>query len=763
MNKALHQTVSSEVIPGVGFFRPALQSADSMELDPRELLGKLWRRKGFIIATMTVLMTLVGIILYLLTPLYTAQPLIMVGSGLPGLVEVVELESGRAGVSADDQTIESEIEVIRSRKIANQVVDQLDLQANPEFNTSLRPTGLLAALSNRVNNLLGPWMPGFLKKVPEENLPKEDLLARKRESVIDLFLSRLTVSQKGDSRVVAVNFTSENPKTAALIANTIAEIYILDQRQTKFEATQRTNAWLDNRIVSLQKQVEASDKAVARYRRESGLLEGQGTTLVKQQLAELNRQLLLANVARTEVEARLRQAEQLVKSPGGMKLGGQVMNSEVIQRLRTEQVEAQRKAADLARLYHDDHPVVLELLGTIHDLKDVIKREVKTVLQTLENDLQVARAREALLQKNFDGMKEQVAEGENKEVGLRALEREADASRMLLTSFLSRFKESSSRDDIDSQQADARIISSAAVPNEPSFPRKMQFLTWSFVISLFSGLLLALLVEMLDHGFRSSDQIEQVTGMPGLGLIPSLGSTMKKGNSAPTHYILEHRSSAFAEAINSLYASIRFSHIDEPPKIIQITSAEAKEGKTTIAICLARMRALSGQKVILVDADIRRPCIHVSLGISSQPGLVDLIAGEISLEAAVQIDELSGVEVIPAGTLAMNPPDILASERMDALLRTLREVYDLVILDTPPVMAVADARILCSKMDRTVFVVRWARTRREAVTFGLKQIETAGGHVAGVLLSMVDVKKHALYDYSDSGHYAGLLKRYYTG
>ncbi len=203
--------------------------------------------------------------------------------------------------------------------------------------------------------------------------------------------------------------------------------------------------------------------------------------------------------------------------------------------------------------------------------------------------------------------------------------------------------------------------------------------------------------------------------------------------------------------------------MDEPFKTILITSALPNEGKTTLAVSLARMQAIAGHKVVMIDADYRRPNIAKLIGIDSKPGLVELLAGTATLEEAISKDEVSGAHVIPTGAPAPNPPDLLASDHMRKLLGALSQTYDLVIIDSPPVMAVSDARVLSTEVDATIFAVRWADTRREVAALALKQLTQAGARVAGVVLTMVDPKKHAKYGYGDSGYYYGRIKKYYTG
>ncbi len=738
----------------------AAQYSPSMEdVDLREVLRKIWRRKGIIFATVVVLTTLTGIALFQMTKLYTAETLVMIetrGSNIVGIEAVL------TGMSADAEAIESEIEVIRSRGLAEKTIKKLKLDQNPEFNETLRPKRFLADLLDLNQFVPKEWLDVLLGRTDEIVLSPEEIEAKKRVRIIDNFLTRLNIAPKGRSRVIGIGFTSENPETASKVANTLADLYIVEQLEVKFEATRRANEWLNSRISGLREKVDASGRAVEEFRRKSGLIESSGVTLAGQQLSELNTQMVLTRTKRAEAEARLRQVIGLVSSPGGVDSAAEVLQSGLIQRLREQEAEVQRKVAELAVEYGERHPKMINARAEVRDIEKKIQSEVNKIVKGLENEVGIAKAREASMVKSLEELKQEVGQSNRATVKLQALERESTADRTLLETFLSRFKETSAQEDVNIQQADARIISFADVPDKHSFPKRTLILALTFVGSFSIGLLLVFIVERLDNGFRSGEQIEKLTGVSVLGLVPVLSGLSKIGK-APESYILERPASAFGESIRTLHTSVLLSHLDEPPKSILITSSLPKEGKTTIASCLARMQAMAGRRTVIIDTDFRRPSVHRAFGIAEQPGLVELLAGEVQLEDVVQTDEASGAHVISSGTSAPNPSNILASDHMKRLLDSLAQTYDLIILDSPPVMAVSDARILSNMADVTVFVVRWAETRREVVNAGLKQIISSSGRLAGVVLSMVDVRKHARYGYSDSGVYYGSVKKYYTG
>lgn len=722
--------------------------------DLREFFRRLWRGKGLIIGTVIAITVPTAVILFHATPSYTAQTIILVeslGDTFVKLTTGTDTESPR---EVDLPAVQRQIEIIQSRGLAEKVVDQLRLDLNPEFNHTLRPKSLIKRFFDPKNY---QWLPGFLSSAQQSPLSEKDRRTKELVRVVDALLKNLNVSQRGKSPAIAVDVTSDNPKTSALVANTLAELYILDQVTSKSETIQHANAWLSKRIASLQEKVEVSETAVEEFRRKSGLLQGSGETLVSQEISELNSQLMQASANRVTAEARLTLVKKLVNSPGGLDTVAEVLQSSIIRDLREHETEIQRKASELSQEFGEQHPTMLQHQAQKRDLQAKINIETSKIIQGLQNEMDIAGAREGALEARLSQLKQQVAESNKYDVDLRALQREADANRTLFETFLTRFKETGSHVDIDSVQASARIISRAHPPDNPSSPHYNLALALAFVGSTFTGLSLALVIELLHSGFRSSEQIEQATGVAVLGLVPQLNNS--KAIEAPESYIIKEPGSMLAQSIRSLYTAIHLSKL-EPPKTILITSAEPKEGKTTIAVCLAKMQALAGRKVVVVDTDFHRPSIHRIFGLPKHPGLAELLARTVSPKQVLQKDEISGIAVIPSGLSVQNPPEFWASDLFDQVLEVLAQHFDLVILDSPPLMAVSDARILSTKVDATIFVIRWAHTKKEVVGSALKKIAKGGGHLAGVALSMVNPKKHAQYGFADSGYYSNKIETY---
>ncbi len=706
---------------------PSSSSMTAKDVGLADIIAIIRRRKTLVMTVILGITLLTGVILFLVTPRYTAETLLMIESRS---INIANLRNVVSGLSINAETIEGEIEVLRSRALAEKVIDSLNLYNDHEFGDG--PASTNGEIDERL-----------------------------RSNVINAFQKKLDVSQKGRSRVISVAFTSEDPLKAAKIANKIADVYLIEQMEAKYDATRRVEEWLSQRVASLRQKVEESEAAVERFRQKTGLLQGKETSLTSQQLTELNAQLILAKAARAEAEARYKQTRRLHNAEGGIESSGEVLGSMLIQNLRKQEADIQRKLAELRTEYGERHPKMINLRAEARSLKNKIKSEIAKIAKGLENEVAIARARELSLKKSIDALNKQIAASSDDMIQLHALEREAEANRTLLKTLLSRMKEASNQDDKNIQLADARIVSKAKMPGRPSFPKKLPIIALAIIGSAIIGLLLAFLFEYLDQGFRSGDEIEQFTGMTSLGFVPLINKAKMKIIS-PKSYLMEHPKSAFGESINTLRWSINLPYPDRPPQIILFTSTQPKEGKTTVAMGLAIMSSRAGKRVVLIDADCRMPRVDKELGLQTTPGLTEVLSAELTFQEVIQRDADTNIDIIAAGKIVPDPGDILASKQMDDLLEYLRERYDVIIIDSPPVMVASDAMILSKKVDTSVFIVRWSDTKREAVRNALKKLKASGATFAGVLLTLVDVEKHSLYNYGDSGYYSGRLKNYYA-
>lgn len=733
------------------------QQEEADIIDLRALALVLLRRKWIIINTVLFCSVIAVLILFQLTPRFTASSMLAMETRQN---QVVDVQAVMSGLGTDVAAIKTEIDVLQSRRLVGKAVDQLALTRDPEFNSALNTRKSLLSYLNPVN-----WIPDGLKRSifgEEPDLAPDVKAARERALVIDAVVSRLTISNPPRSYTITVGFESASPDKAARIANGIADLYLTDQLEAKFEATQRANEWLNERIFDLRENVRASEVSAQQFREENRLIQTATAGLVSdQQLAQVNERLIDARTDLARTEARFGQISDISQSDVTDYAGlSEVLDSPLIQRLREQQSEVLRNRAELATRYGPKHPRMINVEAELSDIDNNIKIEIRKVVNGIQNEVDVARARVVALEQNLEQLTVENVALNRAQVQLRELEREAEANRVLLETFLARFKETTNQQDI--QQADARIISRADVPIYPSFPNKRLILVLVVFASAGLGVGLAFLLEMLDNGYRTLEQIKQELGLRGVGIIPMLMSNKLQGTSVED-YLLEKPSSSFAEAHRNVHASLLYSGPRQnTPQVVMATSSVPSEGKSTFSLCYARLMAKSGMKVLLIEADLRRPVVRARLKLDeSQADLVSVLDGNEMGGQQLYKDEQSSLHIL-SGKGHPDPQKLFSSEKFAGLMAWTRENYDLVVLDTPPVLAVSDAVVLSHHVDAVLYVVQWETTPKKSVETGVNQLREAGAPLAGVVVTQVNIKRHQTYGYGDQGYYYGTKSGYYA-
>lgn len=723
-------------------------------LDLHRLIALFRRRLPLFLAVALVVM--VGSIISTVraTPLYTATSSLTINTREQN---VVSAEAVLSGLSAENSVVDTEIEILKSRRLAQRVVEALNLEEDPEFNPALAEPGAIQAVVGGVAALFGAAAP---------DAARDQLSAveaqKQKEKVVDNVLSRLSVRRAGLTYVMNVGFTSDNPAKAARIANTYAERYLLEQLEAKFDATRQANSWLNVRLTELRTEVQQAEAAVEQYRTANNLLSASGATLTEQEISTYNQQLATVRATQAEAEARLRTARaQLAAGSNGEDVG-EALGSQVVQQLRARRAEVSGRVADLSSRYGPRHPDMLRAERELADIDAQIQAEIRRIISNLEAQVQVARERTGSMAGSLGSARGTLAANNAAGVRLNELSRNAESVRTLYQSFLNRFQETSSTEGL--QESDARIVSPAAIPLRPSSPNVPLNLTMGLALAIAAGLAAVVLAIMLDTGVITAEDVEHKFGLPHLGSVPLLASVAapEDRDETPADYVVKRPLASFTESVRAMRASILFSRIGHQIKVITLTSALPGEGKTTSALCLARVAAQSGVRVVLVDCDLRRRNVNRLLGFEPEAGLVEVLNRAVPLQRAMMLDEPSGAYILPLAKNSFTPRDVFGSAAMDDLVAQLRRDFDLVILDTAPVLAVSDTRLVASKADAVVFLARWRKTPEKAIAAALKILEQSGAHVAGVGLTQVDMKAQARYGYGDAGYYYADYKKYYS-
>jgi polysaccharide biosynthesis transport protein len=748
-----------------------LLQATLESIDLRNMWRTVWRWRALVLWTTMALTAFSVFIVYRLTPEYTASAQVLIGIQQVKIGKLEDLLSSLKNGDAGgvDETVATEMGVIQSRNLAEKTVNKLHLDNDPEFNPALRPPSLVSRLLAAQHIIPQSWV-AAMAPASSPATPGADMT-----KVIDSFESKLKVSNDGRSHIIDISFTSVNRVTAAEVANTLADAYIVARLDAKFEATKRANLWLADRINNLRDEVQIADDRVAKFRAANGLLQTQnsqqpgtqGMTLTQQQMAQVSADAITAHTKYLEAQSRLAQLQRSGVTRGGRATDAairndnilEVLQSPVIQNLRAQEADAQRRAADLSAQFGDRYPKVVTVNAEIAEIRSKIQTEVDRVIDALKNEVATQQVREQGLNAMLAKMKADAAHNDIAEVQLRDLERQAQADHTLYENFLAQFKDTQSQDAF--QQPDADIISRAAMPLFPSFPLKSVLILLSALTSFVIGILLALICENLDVAIRSMDQVRSHLRVHPLGMVPALAGVRRAVGNRPEHEVIDRPLSAYAEAVRGIHTNLMLADVDQRPRVVLVTSALPGEGKSTMAMSLAQMVARNGQRVIVIDGDLRRPAVHRMAGVAHKPGLIEWLINRNSLEEVIYSTGAGGVDVIPAGDQPQLPPNLLSSDRFRQLLRGLMERYDMIILDSAPVLAVSDTRVLATLAEQTLFMVRWASTSHKVAASALRQLHEAGARIAGVALMAVDVKAHAKDGFTDSVLYAGRLREYY--
>jgi succinoglycan biosynthesis transport protein ExoP len=741
----------------------------------RELLTILRRRRRVIFVVVALLTSVATLIGLKVTRTYTATALVMLE---PRENHIVDVRQVAEGLGADAASVESQIKVIESRDALRRTVDALNLLADPAFLPSSDAT--LHSVDGALSAFAALLPEGIAKRLPESwliatGLAKEaaaepdDLLLQMRAMVakpdlevwqewaVDVLQAGLSVTQSGGSYVLAVNYTATDPQLSAVIANGIASAYIEGQRDHKLEATKHASAWLNGRVEELRKRVLETEEAVQAYRAGEGLVEDQVGTLDAQELAALNAQLIGVRAERTTNEANLRQLQELRSSGWGYESSIEVMSSPLVMSLRQRELDLLRQEAQLSKEYGKQHPSIVQLQAEKDQVAEQIDVEIQKIISSLKDVIAVARAREQGFEDSLAQAKSKSSLTDQASLKLRDLEREAAANRSLYEAFLSRLKQTEEQQQI--VQEDARVISPAQAPGSPSSPSPKLFAAVGFTASLVLGSVLALLLEQLDNGVRHGRQVEQLLQVPSFGLVPKV-TGMKRGQRLH-RYLLDQPRSAYAEGVRALYTRIHMANVNRPFKVILVTSALPGEGKTSLSISLAVFAAQLQRKVLLVGLDLRRPRLAKEFDLHPEVSAVEMVASGALLAEVVCRNEHTGVDVLADAHSHSNLTAVLTSRHLSAVLGQARARYDLVIIDTPPVLGVSDAKVLVPHADAVAFVVQWEKTKRDAAQAALKELSDVRANVIGAVLNQVDMKRHASYGYGDAGQYYHKYALYY--
>jgi len=583
-------------------------------------------------------------------------------------------------------------------------------------------------------------------------MPKSEAPERRgHELAVDGFLARLGTTSTEASRVIEIRFLSEDPLRAAQVANTVAEEYISQKlNQAQEEASFATRLFEQN-TEQLNREIRDGERTIEQMRNQNGLLPGTTGKMIVEHLSDVNRQLAVAVEDRILAEGRLKELRS-ARDPGGSDSAGPVLDSPLIQRLQGDAALLAARVAEMETQYSDTYPKVVGARAELSDLYARLNAEIARIADSYRNDVAVARAKETSLRQELESAKTLVAQANASEVDIRALERTVETKRTLLTQLVAKLTDAKA--EINLRGREARVISRATVPHSPSFPPKLAMMAAGFLFSATGATILVLLLERNDHSVRSLAQIRQLTPSRVLGVVPIV-------KRLPHVQVLGEQRSEFVENLRAVWSHINHS-TPGPARVLLFTSSVSTEGKSTVAACIGRILALAGRRIVIVDGDLRNPSIDRVLGLRRSPGFAELITEKAELQDVLQLDGESGAYVITAGVALSSPAEILQSPRMRQIIATLSAEFDVVILDSPPVLAVQDANLLAPYADRTIMLVHWGATKIATFMTAMQRLSDLDVSVSGVVLSRVDRRRYRAYGSPDSEIFSRDFQKYHS-
>lgn len=644
---------------------------------------------------------------------------------------------------AADSSVDTQVELLKSPTLAGLVVDDLGLVRAERF----------AALTDT---------PTLRDRIPLLAPTRKPVAASaRRDAAIAQLQQRLEVHRTAQTFVLSLSFSHPDRHLAMEVVNGFARQFVAQSVAVKREGADSSHRLLRSQLDDARQEVEAADGALGRYKVANNLMSVQGGTIAEQQLSSLDEQVAQARAGEAEAAARLATARrQLARGSSGDDLG-EALGSPVIQQLRSQRAVVSAQVADLGGRYGPKYPPLAAAQRQVDDIDAQIQGEIRRTISNLEAQREVASRRTGSLAGSAGAARAQVANNGVASIALGGLQLRSETAHQRYAALLNRVNEIGAQ--AATTQPDARIASLAALPVDPSSPNVPINLLVGGLLATAIGLGVVFLRQGTDRGIRTLEDVEGRLQLPYLAGLPTLGSAVRDvGGSDPISALVDHSQSAYAEGYRNLAASVLEAAGSGKVRTIALTSALPNEGKTTASIGLARIVAMSGPKVVLVDADMRRPSIASALGLRPDVGLQQVLDGEATLDEALVRDGDSPLYILPMLRAGIGGTQALNNGSFDRLIEDLKVRFDVVIFDASPVLPVVDGRLVAKKVDSTVLLVRWRKTPDAAVEMAVHLLQTLGVKMTGVALSRVDLHALARSGYGDPAQFMGSYAGYYA-
>lgn len=712
---------------------PAVPVVDieAQEFDSFSYLQTYWNilnKRRWTIVTVTFIVTLlVAIASFKMTPIYEATVHLDIEADT---LQIQSLNDLFRQIPTDEAFIGTQIQVLEGDSLAERTIEQLGLARDQAWAAAIR----------------------------QANSPLSGKPTTSPDGLLTPFKSCLHVQKVRDSHVVNVSFESADPGLSAKVANALANNYIEYNFREKYDATRQASGWMEHQLDELKAKVEKSQQALVDYERQNAIVNvSDKENVVEQRLADLSRDLTNAQNDRLQKES----VYELARSNESQVAF--VAQNDLLQRLEEKYADLKSQYVDALQQFGPKHPKAERLQSQVDEIQSLIQRERKRMVERIRNDYMAALGRERLLAAAVAKEKVEVGALNQLLIQHNLLKREFDTNQQLYDNLLQRLKDATVSAGL--RATNIHVIDPAKPPRSPVRPQKLLNILIGLTVGLVLGLALAFVQEAVDTSIKSIDEAERLANAPALAVIPLARDTLRRprpslpgsnGGSAATQglALLSQPSSALAESFRTLLTSVVLSTAPQPPQALLITSSTANEGKTSTALNLAIALAQRGEPTLLIDADLRHPGIAASLNLGNGKGLASFLTGAHSIEEVLrQFPPVPTLWALPTGPKPPNPAQLLSSCAMESMLRELRKQFKFLVIDSPPVLPVADAMVLSTFVDGVVFVIESGATVRGAVTRARKILQNVGANVLGIVLNKVDVRHDGYYGYHTHYYY----------
>ncbi|WP_299262831.1 polysaccharide biosynthesis tyrosine autokinase [uncultured Psychrosphaera sp.] len=712
--------------------------ANEEVLDLRQY-WKVINKSKFKILSFAMAITLFTIVVVMsITPSYQSTATLLIEAEA---AKAVSIEDVYGINSAQKEYFLTQFEILKSKSLSEKVIKDMSLKDKIEFAGD--PSSF--SLKGWIKSVLGLSNSGDV-------LSEEDIERIKNHQILDVFVKKLSISPIRKTQLVNITFESEDPKLAADIANTLGETYIQNYITSKNNVTKKAEVWLNSRLEGLEENLRLSEDELQNFITENELTVINGVAeITGERLQALQKRL----IEEEQIKAQINSVNEIFKSNGAKdisELAGLeiIASNKTVQDFKQDQIAVQRKLSDLGQVYGPKHPKMYSAKAELVAINDRINAEIINLAENSEKLLTAANTRIKNIKSDIEATRIEHQHNLKLENKYIRFKRQVSTNRKLYDTFIERAKETSITSDFES--AHARFTDRASIPILPSKPKKGLIVVLAFIASLAVGVVFVFVIDALNDSFRTTEEIENKLGQRLLGLIPLVKHDKDKDLSLHCFYKKDQR--AFSESIRTLRTSFTLTNIDKAQQVIQVTSSQPNEGKTTTSINIAFAMAQM-ESVLLIDADMRRPSICKLFGLPAyHPGLANLIAGTEKLEDCIYKDEQSGIDVLTAGMIPPNPLELLSSPKFVELLADFRTKYDRIVIDMAPTQAVSDALVVSKYVDSLIYIIRADYTRQKVAKNGIGRLLEVNAKLAGVVLNYVDVSKkenyegyHGYYDY----------------